>query len=131
MPTQPFSTGFKFNPTATNPSPITSPFTTSTPRSYQQQLPQTGPTPPPPFQPSNLTQPSAIPIDLSGFRTISASSDQNMTAMNSSKNPRTNQVKTGYLNIFQIVIVNISIFPTITSCHTYMLSNFYLGHKQW
>ena len=94
------STGFKFHPTTANPSPITDPFTTSPPGSYQQQLPRTGPTPPPPFQPSNLTQPSAMPTDLSGFHTISASSDQNMTAMNSSKIPRTNQVKTECLNIF-------------------------------
>ena len=107
MPTPSFSTGFKFNPPATNPSPITSPFTTSTPNFYQQQLPRTGPTPPPPFQAGNLTQPSDIPTDLSGFRTISANSDQNITAVNSSKNPRTNQVKTGYLNIFQILILNI------------------------
>ena len=109
MPTPSFSTGFKFNPPATNPSPITS--------SIQQHLlpiflPTTtssnwSNTTTPHFQAGNLTQPSAIPTDLSGFCTISANSDQNITAVNSSKNPRTNQVKTGYLNIFQILILNI------------------------
>ena len=89
---QPFSTGFKFQQ-----------FSTSTPQSYQQNVPIRGaPTPPPQFQPTNLTQPTEFPTDLSGFCSIQGTSDPNArSAMQaqSSQIPKSIQVTTHYLNV--------------------------------